>query len=537
MPAIVLVACAAEEPVAPAVGPPNVLLISLDTVRADHTSLYGNARQTTPHLAALADRGTRFAAGFSQANESAYSHAALFTGRYASELADPDYQNYGIPDDATFVSEALQAYGYGTAMFSAGGHVTADFGFNQGWDHFASALGFGSLWRTAPGALQWIDQHEPDKPWFVFLHGYDAHRPYSRDGFWDHLYAQDDGSKIAELLARSPCLSEMVRGDALYPELTPSWFRHKGGSQIMDPASYDRLRAAPADAIRIPVTPQDRDHVQDHYDGALRYADTMLGLSLAHLEAGGHLDNTVVLVVADHGEDLLDHGFMNHRTGLWDSVTRVPMVAVGPGFAAGHTETSLVDARDVAATILAVAGARPPAGSGGRDLRQVGKQAPELDAVFIEGVMDMLSVRTQTHRLVFRGPPLNDPGLIDVLVGASLEGGAFDLYDLRTDPGEQINVASSQPGVAAELRDRLVRWRSSLQVGVYSLPSDQVSREASAAMKEHGYWDNTQTGDPAAPAVPAGPGQGVPTPPTGPMENPDLFCGERLALIEAAATP
>jgi len=528
LPLVVLVGCATEPAAPPTpVRPPNIILVSLDTTRADHTTPYGSVHDTTPTLARLAEQGTLFTQAFSQSNESAYSHGAMFTGRYASELAEPTYATYGLPDQATLVSEALRAYGYRTGMFSAGGHVTRDYGFDQGWDHARFATGFGSIWASGSAAAKWIEGG-PDQPYFVFVHGYDAHRPYSREGFWDHLFADGPGSDVAELLACSPCLSEMVRGDTLYPELVPSWFRHKGGAQVMDPASYDRLTHPPENTVRVPVTEADKAHIQAHYDGSLRYSDTLLGTTLARLEAAGKLENTVVIVTSDHGEDLLDHGYMNHRTGLWDTCTRVPLVVWGPGFEGGHTVDSLVEARDVAATVLALAGALPPAGSGGRDLRAVARGESPIDAVFMEGVMHDVSVRTATHRLLYRGPSLAEADYADQLAAA--DASELVLYDLRSDPTEQTNIASDQPAVVAELRDRLVAWRRSLKTGAYTLPQDQVSPEAAAAMREHGYWE---AGGP--PPTTVATSTHTPTPPKGPMDDPDQFCGERHRFLSGGS--
>jgi hypothetical protein len=251
-----LLSCATPDP-----GPPNILLISLDTVRADHTTPYGSAADTTPVLAALAHEGTLFTHAFSNGNESAYSHAALFTGRYASELAAPVYATYGVPPQATTTAEALQAYGYATSAFVAGGHVTADFGFDQGWDTFSAERGFGSMQQTAPKAVAWIERQPSDQPWFTFLHAYDAHRPYVHGGVWDHLYAEGPGSALAEALCSNSCLSEMVLDDALLLDLVPQWLVHSGNQKIMDPEIYDRLAAASDEASRVAVTAADRAHV------------------------------------------------------------------------------------------------------------------------------------------------------------------------------------------------------------------------------------------------------------------------------------
>ncbi len=525
---LLLGACAAPAP--PPSRPPNVLLVSLDTVRADHTSAYGYERDTTPVLAALAAEGTVFENAFSTGNESAWSHAALFTGRFASELATPIYATYGIPSAASLVSEGLRASGYATAAFSAGGHVTADFGFDQGWDRFLAQPGFGSLYDTGPLASAWVEALPAERPWFVFLHGYDAHRPYTRPGPWDHLYAEGAGSPLAEAVCRSPCLSEMVLGDVLFPELVPAWFTHTGGAQIMAPEGYDRLATAAPEARRVGLTPADRAHIVAHYDGALRYADTLLGQTLTRLSTSGKLDNTVVIVVSDHGEDLLDHGYMNHRTGLFDSCTRVPLVVWGPGFEGGRRSADLVDGRDVAATIVAVTGVVAPAGSGGRDLRAVAKGEAPGDAVFSEGVMDMVSVRTATHRLVYRGAPLADPTYAALLRAAPLDGGGFELYDLRVDPGEL--TPAHDEATTAVLRDRLVAWREGLRVGDYVLPQAQVSSEVAASLREHGYWGDAQaTAAGAADAAPSNP----PPPPAGqPAPEPiDASCVDRLPFLAA----
>jgi arylsulfatase A-like enzyme len=508
-------------------GPPNILLISLDTVRADHTTPYGASNDTTPVLATLAEQGALFTHAFSNGNESAYSHASLFTGRYPSELAAPVYQTYGLPPLATTTAEALHAYGYATAAFSAGGHVTADFGFDQGWDHFSAEEGFGSLQLTAPRVSRWIRSADPERPWFAFLHAYDAHRPYVHGGVWDHLFAVGPGSRLAEALCSNSCLSEMVLGDALLPELVPEWFTHSGDQRIMDTAVYDRLAAAPADATRVAVTAADRAHIKAHYDGGLRYMDSLLGATLAELQGLGRLENTVVIVVSDHGEDLLDHGYMNHRTGLYDSCTRVPLVIWGPGFEGLGAIDGLVDARDVAATVLALAEARAPSGSGGRDLRAVAAGQGLVDVVFAEGVMDMVAARSATHRLVYLGD-LADPDHASKLAGAALDGPGFRLYDLTTDPGEQVDVHIAQPEVTAELRDALVVWRQGLRTGEFEVPTRAVDPAVVRSLKQHGYWQDPAEENPAAPDAGT---VGEESPPQGPGSRKDHLCRERFDFL------
>jgi arylsulfatase A-like enzyme len=499
--ALTLLGCAPPSP-----GRPNILLVSFDTVRADHLSVYGSPRDTTPNLARLAASGVVFDRAFSQGNESAYSHAAIFTGRYASEVASPVYETYAVPPDALLVPEVLKLSGYHTAAFVAGGHVTDGFGFDQGYDHFESEVGFASFFDTGPKALKWMAAQDGSAPWFLFLHSYDAHRPYTKPGPWSHLYSGGPGSPLAEQIVSVPSLSELVVDGRYFPGVRPAFFQHPSGELILSPSTYDAVRAQMKDTDGVEVTAADHQHVQDHYDASLAYADLLLGAFLADAEAAGRLENTVVVVLSDHGEDLLDHGYMNHRTGLYDSCTHVPLIVSGPGFPAGKRVDGLVDALDLAPTLLALAGAVPPAGLRGRDLRDVvAGTAPTRDAVFSEGVMDMIAVRTATHRLVYHHAPLADPGYADTLAAAPLDATHFTLYDLAADPGETTDRVADPAlaGVVHDLRDRLVAWRRGLAQGTHVLPQDQVPKAMADQLREHGYWEASPT--PPATATPAPP--------------------------------
>ena len=426
--------CAVEVPMPAQNAQPNILLVSVDTLRADHTTPYGYTRDTTPVLAKLSREGTRFNAAFSQANESAWSHAALLTGRYASELAAPVYATYAIPESATLVSEALSAYGYATAGFSAGGHVTADFGYDQGWDRWSAEPGFASFFDTGPKASEWIAQLPADKPWFVFLHGYDAHRPYSRPGPWDHLYAGGEGSRLAEALCKNPCISEMVLGDALLPEVVPSWFTHSGGDSILDPETYTRLAAAASDSARVAITPADRQHVLDHYDGAVRYADTQLGLTLTRLEASGDLDNTVVIVLSDHGEYLGEHSLVEHAKDVYEPVLHVPFMAKGPGFLPGR-DPAPIQGHDLAWMVL------DAAGLDSTGLEHTGSlQVADLYYTLKKDLMAPYGKRFDRIRRAFR------VGSQKYITGSD---GTRELYDLAADPAERRPLVDVPPELAA----------------------------------------------------------------------------------------
>jgi arylsulfatase A-like enzyme len=472
--------------------PPNILLVSIDTVRADHLSTFGYGRDTSPNLTKMAARGTAFDAAFSQGNESLYSHASILTGRYPSEIARPVYAEYGLPGTALLLPEILDLYGYDTAAFTSGGHVIEAFGFSQGFDTFETSpgLGFGSFYDTVPMALKWIDTRTSVTPWFVFLHSYDAHAPYVRPDPFYHLYDAEHATDRVDAMVEDPLGVELIAGKTWYRDRQPQDIRHVNGRPVLATSTYTSL-GTPLPGERVEVfTDAEMEHIRAHYDDGLAYADLYLGYLLAELQSRRVLQHTLVIVLSDHGEDLAEHGWFNHRTALADSTTHVPLVVMGPGFSAGARFPGLVDARDVVPTALRAAGAVVPAGLGGRALQDVvtGK-APALDAVFEEGVMDMVSVRTPEWRLVYPNVPLATPSYADQMAAAPIDAAHFVLYDLAADPHEQTNVVNLHADIAGRLRDRLVAWRRSLTPGTFRLGVDDVSPEVREMLRSRGYWD------------------------------------------------
>ena len=495
-------------------GPPNVLLISLDTVRADHMGSYGHSRNTTPFLDMIAQRGVVFENSYSASNESAYSHTALFTGRFASEVTAPVYQAFTVPKgeveggpDALFISELLQEQGYETSAFIAGGHVSDDFGFDQGFDHFSSEDGFAMFWHTVPKALEWLDARDGSVPWFMVLHGYDGHRPYVSPAPFYGLFTESPDSATVTELVRNGKASEQVYDGVYYPDARIDWFDHVSGSRVMDPDSYSQL--ATVDSVleastAVSLSAAEIDAIQAHYDTMLAYADLQLGLFLADAERQGKLDNTVVLITGDHGEDLLDHEFMNHRTSLYDSSVKVPMIAWGPGFAEGQRIEGLVSAIDVVPTILELTGQEPLEGLQGRSLRALAAgevSAPE--AVYVEGVLNQLAIRTETHKLVVTNQELLDPKLPETLAAAPIMPIDFTLVDLVADPGERVNLlmkpTEADRLLADQLRGQLVSWRKGVRirkswtsVESSSLDMESLSPDTIQRMQDAGYWESDE---------------------------------------------
>ncbi len=480
---MLLIGCDTPPPVT---GPPSLVLVSIDGLRADHVGIHGRSPSPTPTLDALAAEGLVFSQSFSQGNESLYSHAAMFTGRHVSEVAAADYRTFIIPDSAMLISEILALYGYQTAGFLAGGHVHEGYGFNQGFSHFDDSAHFGSFFNKVPFALDWLDEHDPRDPFFLILHGYDCHRPYSHPGAFYHPFDADYTGSVDDILSGRQGTEKVFNGK-YYEGFSLDQFLHEIGEIILDPETYIRLSGFAEDNPGVPLSAQDLEHIDAHYDSGVFSADLQVGRFIEGLKARGMWDNTLVIITSDHGEDLGDHGIYNHRITLTDSTTRVPMLLTGgalPEPLRGTTQDSLVQAVDVVPTLLAAAGAIPPAGLHGRDLL-TSTDAPAI--VFQEGVLDMISARSPTHRLLFRGIPLTFEYFDLALAAAPPESRHFVLYDLRSDPEEQVNIAAEQPEVVESMRDALLTWRAGLDRSDYrgTQPTDPSFREI---LKARGYW-------------------------------------------------
>jgi arylsulfatase A-like enzyme/tetratricopeptide (TPR) repeat protein len=275
--------------------PPDVVLVTIDTVRADHIGAYGYAKGSTPAIDRLARDGVRFADATSQAPLTGPAHAALLTGAYPARFGVRDNATTPLPASATTMAEVFKARGYRTGAFIGAFIVDAQYGFGQGFDTFDARFArFDSGDRinarrpgseVADAAVNWIDA-AGSGPLFAWVHLYDAHGPYDV------------------------------------------------------PAAY---------RTRFPSAP---------YDAAISYVDACVGRITAALERSGRLESTIISVIADHGEGLGEHGEKEHGLFLYDSVLHVPWIVRLPGRRhAGTVVGTQVRSIDVLPTIAELGGA------------------------------------------------------------------------------------------------------------------------------------------------------------------------------------
>ena len=294
---------------------PNVVLICLDTVRADHLGCYGyRERLTTPFLDRLAERAIVFEDASATAGWTKPSVPSFFTGTFpmqhgvyrGSARDEAGTTSDVLPERATTLAELFRDHGYQTAAFVKNAQLRKGLGFEQGFDQYRDQAGDAReiRWR----ARDWLEERDPGRPFFLYLHFLDAHWPYPVPEEYVGLFA--DPEALAELQG-------------------PDW---------------RKLRDAVNDG-QVELGKGQREALVALYDGALRYIDDQLALLWKTLEREGLARDTVICVVSDHGEEFGEHGKLGHGHGLWENLLRVPWILAIPGGASRRVSTpvSLVD--------------------------------------------------------------------------------------------------------------------------------------------------------------------------------------------------
>ncbi len=428
--------------------PPNLVLISLDTVRRDHLQSYGYARDTAPAVARLAAESAVFENAFAQDVETNPSHASMLTGLYPNVHGNRHHGlklRAGVPTLAAILEEA----GFRTGAFVSAVTLRAplsglDRGFESYDDRFAGMRRDGRL--TTASALRWLRSLPRDAEFFLFLHLYDAHGPYASTGRYATLFDSETAGPRLERIPDYQPLPEARAGSAHYLN----------------------------------------DYV-DRYDEMIRYADDRVAMLLQEL----NLDRTVVVVLADHGETLGGRWWpLDHGARVVDEQARIPLIVHVPGLEPRRIEAS-VETVDLLPTLLELLGVELPPGVSvqGRSL------VPLLEGQSVESrEFTFTGARPVDRRYADRAYQL-DPGarIESVRSGRwklvelpGLRSPYLELYDLASDPGETTNVAELHPAVRNALRKVLSDWRAA---GRTDERPRELDPEAAAQLRALGYLD------------------------------------------------
>ncbi|MEO2167930.1 MAG: sulfatase, partial [bacterium] len=400
---------------------PNILLYLMDTLRADHTSAQGYERRTTPRLDAIASEGTLFEQASSTAPVTRPSTASILTSLFPSQTHAR--LNQGLSDEPETLAEILRQQGWSTWAFVANGNVFApSFGFDQGFDRFETIRGKNLDNHAHTGEINDLIfpllQAQADEPFFLYVHAVDPHSPYDPPASHRNLFTNKDYSGPVE---PAKSVRKVLR------------------KRKMDQESID--------------------FVIGLYDEDIHYQDEAFGLLLDELARHDQLENTLVVVVADHGDEFLEHGDWEHGNRLYEHQTHVPFVVSGPDVVKSRV-TEPVSLIDVMPTILGLVGAPIPEAANGQNLAPVlrGEAKPPQRAIYNEEVSRgrEWNALSENGWKIIRRAPWTD--------GDSDEGKAsYEPFHLREDAGETLDLAADEVERLEQMRTRLIAMRNELR--------------------------------------------------------------------------
>jgi arylsulfatase A-like enzyme len=416
----------------PSATQPNIVLLIVDSVRADHVSAYGYARSTTPNLDTLmADQGVRFEQATATAPWTFPSNASMMTGRHHARMGI-NWQTSGIPAEAPTLAQRLRNAGYYTAGFVSPYYVSSWLGFNRGFDTFDDTLNTRPLSNKGRAgevnalATSWLQQtwlpSGQAKPLFLFLYYLDPHVWYTPPAPYDARY---DPTYTGTLTGTAYGTSEPVVSGEIVP------------------------------------TTRDVEHLIALYDGEIAYCDVQLKQILDTLETMQLLDNALVAVAADHGEMFGEHGKWTHSNSVYEELLRVPLLLRYPGvIPAGQTVDAPIYSMDLMPTILDFAGIPIPTGLDSISLRPLIEGNASADPRTIFGAVDGLT--DPTHGLYWLAPH-------DTLYSVRKDSwksihhlgdqSADELYQLQpASLYETTNLRSANLARAQGMRDELWQW-------------------------------------------------------------------------------
>jgi len=407
---VLLGACGAPDP-EPSV-PPNVIVVVVDTLRAENLGAYGHNRPTSPNFDRLAKESYLFEEARAQAPCTFPSANTILTGMAADRFLGQPEQRIGVPRKIPSLAERLRDLGYATVAVSASPIVRAtpsDFnprgGFGRGFDVFDERCewhGGDCINRKTVGYLDILRE-----PFFLYLHYLDPHDPFNPPQRWKRRFA-GEGAGL------------------------PEWARQG------DPKPVAQMLREDPDAV---IDADTLAHLRNLYDEEIAFFDAQLGAMIATLRDRGLLDRSLLWVAADHGEEFLEHGRVKHCNFLFDTEIKTPLLLRLPGQTTGQRITGLTANIDIVPTVLDYLGIETTGQLDGRSLRPLVADGEPVNELVFSTWGALRSVFDGRFKLVF-----------------DLTNKRAQLFDLSADPGEQTDVADQYPDDLRRLQYALAEW-------------------------------------------------------------------------------
>ena len=404
----------------------NLVFISFDDLRADHVSALGYQKKTTPTIDQFAQEGFNFTNAFSVTSWTLPSSMSWFTGLYPSnhKVLNKFTINQSGQEEITTLekvspntqtlAQELGENGYRTGAFTGGAGLNRQFGFDLGFEVYTDEKDFAGFEETVPKALKWIKEHQSEK-FFVFLHGYDIHGQFFPPDGYDRRFVDFD---YQGKLTGSAEEQKQLREDALAQG-------------------------------KLFLTKEDVRFLTALYDEKIQRADERFAQFIKEYQDLGLMGKTIFILTSDHGEELYEHGRIDHGHSLYEELVHVPLIILTPEGKGRKIDTQ-VKSLDLAPTILDLLKIKPDVSFGqqmtGTSLVPLIEGREEPRDVFLETdyryTTSLRGVRTVQGWKLIVNP----------------KTGLGELYNLRTDPEEKQNLIDREKKQAAELDEKLNLW-------------------------------------------------------------------------------
>ena len=404
----------------------NIILISVDTLRADHVGTYGYLKPTTPNIDKFANQAYVFENAYASSPWTLPSHTSMLTGFYPQKF-HAELPTDILPENALTIAEILSENGYKTVAFSTGAFITRNQGFAQGFATFNELQNWQDAQEISQKSINWLNQNQKSK-FFLFIHSFHTHDPYSpQDQFIKKIDSDYQG-----------------------------YLNSINISQIVD-----------INTSKTNLSEYEKRRIVSLYDAEIAELDNYFGQFFKTLEDLKLMENTIIIITSDHGEEFGEHGgFAIHSYSLYDELLRIPLI-IKIGDQLNHKRIqNLVSLVDIVPTILNIINPKSPILSDGQSLVGTFNNEFNNKAVYSETASSkqyMLQVIEEGENKIVKGtfqPKTRDN--TQILPKAKMVrennyklisnfNGSLELYDLANDPNESNNLINSLPQIKENL--------------------------------------------------------------------------------------
>jgi arylsulfatase A-like enzyme len=453
--------------------PRLVILISIDTLRADHLGFHGYPRPTSPNLNAFSAKGIVFDDASSTTSWTLPAHASMLTGlNPLRHKVRTDRR--AMPNSIPTLATTLAKHGWRTAAVVNSTYLRREnWGLMRGFEDYfwveeTPERISPSTWVTDQ-AIRWTGQLGP-RPTFLFMHYYDVHSDYASLPEYE-----------SELVEPYSGIADGTTWQIFLSIVDDEFLAACHRDFDIDRCTIVEGKVLDESQEKVHFDARDIEHLVQLYDAGIRQMDAELARFFDLLDGQGLLEQAVIFITSDHGEEFMDHGSLQHAVTQYQEMLHVPLLVRGPGIPEGVRESTPVSLIDIAPTILGLAGIQVDHEFDGIDLARLwqGQPPPDVEARTLYGEAPGViggaggkklfrSIREGRYKLQFESYQ-----------------GTYELYDLEADPNEQTNIAEREP----EVRQRLIQ---AMKKRYWNLepddPNAEIGAEDAARLRALGYF-------------------------------------------------